>query len=549
MTMTAAQALVGTMKSHGVTRVFCVPGESFLAVLDALHDEPAVEVITCRHEGGAGFMAVADAKLTRKAGVAFVSRGPGAANASIALHVADQDATPFVLFIGQVERKDRGRGAFQEVDYEKSFGGMCKGVWEVNKGEDLAKVSAQAFALAESGVPGPVLVVLPEDMLMDPATGPAQPLPRTAAAAPVQADVARAAKMLAESRRPLMILGSSLKQADVDLAVKVSEAYGIPVATGWKQQHLFPNRHPHYAGHLGYNIPAAHLDTLSPADLILAVGTRLGDVTTQGYKLPTAPKPEQPLIHVHPAKEALNKLYQADLAIAADPGAFLSALAACAPKPESNVARAEWMPKASGYAKDLMQWKGPVSAKDGLVFGAVIDVLNRLLPQDAILTQDAGNFSGWIHRYYYFGGRQTLIAAVAGAMGIGVPAAVAAALRHPDRKVVGFVGDGGALMTGNEIATARQYGAKPLIILSDNHAFATIRQHQEKHFPGRVKSTTLSNPDFVAYAKSFGAKAWLVETPEQIEPTLREALAADTVAVMVVKTSLKHISAFMTLKD
>lgn len=549
MTITAAQALVATLKSHGVTRVFCVPGESFLAVLDALHDEPAVDVVTCRHEGGAGFMAVADAKLTRKAGVAFVSRGPGAANASIALHVADQDATPFVLFIGQVERKDRGRGAFQEVDYEKTFGGMCKGVWEVNRGEELAGISAQAFALAESGVPGPVLVVLPEDMLLDPASGPAQPLPRAAVPPPAQADVARAAKMLAGSRRPLMILGSSLRQSDVALAVKVSEAYGIPVATGWKQQHLFPNRHPHYAGHLGYNIPAAHLDTLSPADLILAVGTRLGDVTTQGYKLPTAPTPQQPLIHVHPAREALGKLYKADLAIAADPGAFLSALAAAAPKPESNVARAEWMPKACGYARDLMQWKGPVSAADGLVFGAVVDALNRLLPEDAILTQDAGNFSGWVHRYYCFGGRQTLIAAVAGAMGIGVPAAVAAALRYPERKVVGFVGDGGALMTGNEIATARQYGARPLIILSDNHAFATIRQHQEKHFPGRVKATSLSNPDFVAYALSFGARAWRVETPEQIEPALREALAADTVAVMVVKTSLKHISAFMTLKD
>ena len=548
--MNAAQALVGTLKLHGVDRVFCVPGESFLAVLDALHDEPAVEVISCRHEGGAGFMAVADAKLTRRAGVALVSRGPGATNASIALHVANQDATPFVLFIGQVERKDRGRGAFQEVDYDKSLGGLCKGVWEVNKGEDLARVCAQAFALAESGVPGPVLVVLPEDMLLDPVTGSAcKPLPRDTAAAPAEADLARAAKMLSAARRPLMILGSSLRQSDVNLAVKVSEAWGIPVAAGWKQQHLFPNRHPNYAGHLGYNIPAAHLDTLSPADLILAVGTRLGDVTTQGYQLPKAPKPEQPLIHVHPASDALNKLYQADLAIAADPGAFLSALAAHAPKPESNVARAEWLPQACGYAKDLMQWKGPISAKDGLVFGSVIDELNRLLPEDAILTQDAGNFSGWIHRYFYFGGRQTLIAAVAGAMGIGVPAAVVAAMRYPNRKVVGFVGDGGALMTGNEIATARQFGARPLIIISDNSAFATIRQHQEKHFPGRVKATNLTNPDFVAYAKAFGARAWLVDTPEKIEPVLREALAADTVAVVVVKTSLKHISAFSTLKD
>jgi acetolactate synthase-1/2/3 large subunit len=545
--MNAAQALVGTLKRHAVDRVFCVPGESFLAVLDALHDEPSIEVITCRHEGGAGFMAVADAKLTRKPGVAFVSRGPGASNASIALHVADQDAVPFVLFIGQVERKDRGRGAFQEVDYQKSFGGLCKGVWEVNHGEELAGVCAEAFALASAGVAGPVLVVLPEDMLYDAASTVADPLPRVAVGAPAAADMQRAVELLSKAERPVMIVGSALTQADVERVVKASEAWGIPMVAGWKQQHLIPNRHPHYAGHLGYNIPAAHLDILLPADLVLAVGTRLGDVTTQGYRFPLAPKPEQPLIHVHPSREALNRVHQADVAIAADCGAFLSALTAAAPKPAP--VRTEWMAKTHGYAKTLMQWKGPESAPDGVVFGAVAAALNDLLPDDAILTHDAGNFSGWVHRYFYFNGRQTLIAASAGAMGIGVPAAVAAAMRYPKRRVIGFVGDGGILMTGNEIATARMYGVKPLIILSNNNSFATIRQHQEKHFPGRVKSTGLANPDFVAYAKAFGAKAWLIDSAEKIKPVLTEALAADTAAVVVVNSSLKHISAFATLKD
>jgi len=542
----AAETLVATLKRHAVDRVFCVPGESFLAVLDALHDEPSIEVITCRHEGGAGFMAVADAKLTRKPGVVFVSRGPGAANASIALHVADQDAVPFVLFIGQVERKDRGRGAFQEVGYQKSFGGMCKGVWEVNKGEELAGVCAEAFALASAGVAGPVLVVLPEDMLYDAASTVADPLPRVAAGAPAAADMQRAVELLSKSQRPVMIVGSALTQADVERVVKASEAWGIPMVAGWKQQHLIPNRHPHYAGHMGYNIPAAHLELLLPADLVLAVGTRLGDVTTQGYQFPRAPKPEQPLVHVHPAREALNRVHQSDVAIAADCGAFLSALASAAPK--TAPVRTEWLAKTHGYAETLMQWKGPESAPDGVVFGAVAAALNDLLPDDAILTQDAGNFSGWVHRYFYFNGRHTLIAASAGAMGIGVPAAVAASMRYPKRRVIGFVGDGGILMTGNEIATARMYGVKPLIILSNNNAFATIRQHQEKHFPGRVKSIGLANPDFVAYARAFGARAWLIDSAEKIRPVLTEALAADTAGLVVVNSSLKHISAFATLK-
>ena len=280
--MNAAQALVKTLIAHGVDRVFCVPGESYLPVLDAIHDEPSIRLISCRHEGGAGLMAVADAKLTRRHGVVCVSRGPGASNAALAIHVAEQDAVPLLVLIGQIERKDLGRGAFQEIDYRKTFGGMAKGVWEVTKGKNLASITAQALHLAASGIPGPVLISLPEDMLEEAASGPVAALPNEAVPQASDADVARTAEMLTRAERPMLVVGPALQLSERELLVEVSEKFKLPVALGWKQQHLFPNRHPHYAGHLGYNIPAAHLETVSPADLVIGLGTRLGDVTKIG---------------------------------------------------------------------------------------------------------------------------------------------------------------------------------------------------------------------------------------------------------------------------
>ena len=543
--MHAAQALVQTLVAHGVDRIFCVPGESFLPVLDALYDAAQIQVVNCRHEGGAGLMAVADSKLTRRAGVVCVSRGPGASNVSIAVHVAEQDAVPLVVLIGQIERKDRGRGAFQEVDYEKTFGGMCKGVWEVNKGEELSAVCAQAFARAASGIPGPVLVSMPEDMLLDQASGPAAPHVTAPVPAPLDADVAQAAALLALAQRPVVIAGASLAAEDVGLLVQVSDAYRLPVAVGWKQQHLFPNRHAHYAGHLGFNIPQAHMETLQPADAVLALGSRLGDVTTQGYRFPAAPEPAQPLIHVHPAREVLGSVYRARLAVQADCGVFLAQLLKHAPDTVPPQ-RAAWIARTHGYVEELMRWTD-LRADDGVVYGAVIEALNRLLPPDAIVTHDAGNFSAWMHRYYFFRDRQVLIGGEAGAMGFGVPAAVAASLRHPRRKVVCLVGDGGMLMTGNELATAVQFGAKPLILLSNNGSYGTIRQYQEKQYPGRVVGTRLSNPDFAALARAFGAQAWVIDRHEQIAAVLQSALAADGAALVEVKSSLTYISAFTKL--
>ncbi|OFZ97162.1 MAG: hypothetical protein A3H35_01630 [Betaproteobacteria bacterium RIFCSPLOWO2_02_FULL_62_17] len=543
--MNAAQALVKTLAAHGVDRIFCVPGESYLPVLDALYDAAQIQVVNCRHEGGAGLMAVADSKLTRRAGVVCVSRGPGASNVSIAVHVAEQDAVPLLVLVGQIERKDRGRGAFQEVDYEKTFGGMCKGVWEVNKGEELSTVCAAAIARATSGIPGPVLISMPEDMLLDAASGPALPIAVAPVPVPRDADVAQAATLLAGAQRPVVIAGASLAAEDVELLVQVSDAYRLPVAVGWKQQHLFPNRHANYAGHLGFNIPQAHRETLQPADAVLALGSRLGDVTTQGYRFPAAPEPAQPLIHVHPAREVLGSVYRAQLAIQADCGAFLAQLLKRAPDsvpPE----RAAWIARTHGYVEELMRWKD-LQADDGVVYGAVIEALNRLLPPDAIVTHDSGNFSAWMHRYYFFRDQQVLIGGEAGAMGFGMPAAVAASLRHPQRKVVCLVGDGGMLMTGNELATAVLFSAKPLILLSNNGSYGTIRQYQEKQYPGRVVGTRLRNPDFAALARAFGAQAWVINNSNQIPSVLQAALAADGPALVEVKSSLTYISAFAKL--
>lgn len=542
--MNAARALVDTLLAHGVDRAFCVPGESFLAVLDAMHDRPQLQMITCRHEGGAGLMASADARITGRPGVAFVSRGPGATNASIALHVAQQDGIPLVLFVGQVERKDRGRGAFQEVDYRDAFGGLCKGVWEVQRGADLSPICAQAFRIAVEGVPGPVLIALPEDMLLDEDCKPAAAQLRAVEHRSDVGDLREVAASLSRSRRPLVIVGSALEPKDVSALVAVSERFALPVVTEWKYQHLFPNRHPHYAGHLGYNIPARKLKMLEPSDLVLALGTRLGDVTTQGYRFPRGPIPEQPLIHVHPAADGIGRVYEPTLTLQADLGAFLRQL--LEEVSEVPHERASWLEGLREEVQAEMRWS-PVEAEDGVVFGQVMNTLDRLLPEDAILTQDAGNFSGWLHRYFHCSGRHLLLGCQAGAMGFGVPAAVAAALREPSRRVVGFVGDGGVLMTGNEIATALQYGAAPLIVLSDNGSYGTIRQHQEGQYPGRVQSTNLRNPDFVAWARSFGAEAMCIDRSEDVEPMLRQALANAVLTVVVVRTSLRHISAWRTL--
>jgi acetolactate synthase-1/2/3 large subunit len=548
MSATAAQMLAETLVRHEVDRVFCVPGESYLALLDALLDRSEIEVVTCRHESGAGFMAVADGKITGRPGIALVSRGPGATNASIAVHTADQDAVPMVLFIGQVERKDRGRGALQEVDYETTFADMAKHVVEVSNPGVLCDAVAEAFRIALSGTPGPVIVSMPEDMLMDPAPAAADPLPVVAPALDRDA-VAEAAERLAVAERPLIIAGAGVSGAEGRrLLAACADQWQVPVAVGFKRQDLIDNDHPCFAAHLGYGAPARILDTLAEADLIIAIGTRLGDVTTQGYRLPKAPRPDQPLVHIHPDAAQVGRVYDTDLGIVADAGAFLAALAdRNAPSPPP--ARGEWIERVHAVHADMARWQARPAPKDGVDFGHVIMALAEALPGDAVIAGDAGNFNGWMHRYFPFRATNLLLGAVSGAMGLAVPAAVAAALRCPDRPVIGLIGDGGYLMTGNELATAVRHGAAVKLFVANNGSFGTIRLHQEKAYPGRVMGTDLVNPDFARLAEAFGALGLTIAEPADAEPVVAEALAHDGPVVVDVRSSLERISAFADLDD
>jgi acetolactate synthase-1/2/3 large subunit len=541
--LSAAGLLVAELEAHGVDRAFCVPGESYLAVLDALYGRP-VEVVTCRHEGGAGFMAVADAKLTGRPGICLVSRGPGASNAAIAVHTAQQDAVPLLLFVGQIERKDRGRGAFQEVTYERMFGDMAKLVVEISDPQRIAEVTTRAFHLATTGVPGPVVVVLPEDMLTDPAPAPvlpprAHPLARASPAA-----VGAAAEKLRRAERPLLIAGSRLSQPAARAALRrAAERWDVPVAVSFRQQDLLDNDHPLFAGHLGYMIPRPQVAAYQESDLILAIGTRLGDVTTQGYVIPTAPRPQQTLVHVYDDAAVLGSVFAADLAIAADPTAFLDALAAEAAPAAGR--HAAWNEKLHRLWVEMATWK-PVAAADGVVFGSVIAALAKRAAPEAVFAIDAGNFSGWLSRFYPFRASQRLLGPISGAMGFGMPAAVAAALRLK-RRVIALIGDGGMLMTGNELAVAVQHQLPLVVIVSSNGSYGTIRLHQEKSFPGRRIGTDLANPDFARLAEAFGATGIKVERDEEIDAALDRAFAAKGPALIDVRTSLEHISAFTTL--
>lgn len=543
----AADLLVDTLALHGVDRVFCVPGESYLSVLDGFTENSGIDVVTCRHESGAGFMALADARLTGRPGIAFVSRGPGAMNASIAVHTAQQDAVPFILFIGQVERPHRHMNAFQEVDYERFFGAMAKWVVEVNDAARLPDMVATAFHAAQSGTPGPIIVSLPEDMLEDIVDcAAATPLPLPKAGANTAA-LEQVAAMISQAQRPLIIAGGLLKNDAGQAALQcTAEAFGVPVATAVRHADLLPNDHLLYAGHLAYGAPAELSAAVAEADLVLAVGTRLGDVTTQGYTFPAAPRPAQPLIHVWPDAAAVGQLRHADQGLVADPAGFLDDLRAYAPA-EVAGHHMRWSKHLHGVATSLRNWSGPIDADDGVIFAAAVLAADRILGQDAIITIDSGNFGGWVQRLLRFGGGRKMLAPSSGAMGYGVPAAVAASLRCPERDVVCFVGDGGFLMTGNELATAMQTGAHPVLVIADNSAYGTIRMHQEKHFPQRVSATGLCNPDFARLAETYGALGIAVDHSGQMEDALRTALAARRPAIVSVRTSLQYISAAATI--
>ncbi len=541
----AAELLVDCLRAQGADRIFCVPGESYLTLLDALHDAPDIKVVTCRHEGGAGFMAVTDAKITGRPGLCAVSRGPGATNAAIAIHTAEQDAVPLVVLIGQVARQDRGRGAFQEVDYGRTFVDMAKAVWEVNDAEQLPEVVARAFHVALSDTPGPVVLSLPEDMLSDMTTAEVVPRLPIAVATPGERDLEAVLELLAGAERPLLIAGGRLGAPDGRAALlKAAEAHDLAVALSFKRQDHFPNDHPNFAGYLGFKIPPAVVEALGASDLILAVGTRLTDVTTQGYRLPRAPVPEQPLVHVYPDPARIGGVYSTALGLPVDPVAFLELLAE---RPAArSAARRAWVEALHGQARDLAVYV-PQPVTDGVNFGAVAHAISRGADPDAVIVMDAGNFSSWVHRHWPWQPDNLILGTVGGAMGLGIPGAVAAALRLPERQVISFVGDGGMLMTGGELATAMQQGARLKVFVSNNRSYGTIRLHQERDFPHRVTATDLANPDFAQLARAFGATGIAIERDEDIDQAVAQALAAEESVIVDVRASLEAISAYTTI--
>lgn len=538
--MRAADLIVRSLEAHGIKRVYCVPGESYLALLDALHDS-SIDVIACRHEGGAGFMACAEAKLTGKPTVFLASRGPGATNASIAIHMAEQDALPVILMLGQVSREERTRGVFQEMDFGSMFGSFAKAVYEVTEGQKLVELMPRALHLAQKGTPGPVVFSLPEDMLHD-EVGDAEahvyPLPLLGHTSAAISDIQQ---LIDKSERPVVIAGAALRGERGALALhRFAEAQRIAVAVSWKSQDVFDNGSPLYAGHFGPGSAKAYRDLLAEADLILAFGTRLGDFASLSYAFPEAPAPKQTLVHVYGDHKPLGHVFRTDMPLCADPTLVLRDLAQTARVVSSG--REAWNRKLNAYVKANQAFTAR-DVDDGVDFGAVTDALARLAPKNCIITMDAGNMTTWAHRHWCMSPANTLIGCVAGAMGLGVPAAVAAAIVEPQRTAICFVGDGGVLMTGQELATAMAQGAAPKIVISDNGIYGTIRTHQERAYPQRVSGTKLQNPDFTAWAKSFGAAAYRLEMGSDIDATVRAFLAEPGAAVLHVKSSAKSLSA------
>ncbi|HYR18962.1 MAG TPA: thiamine pyrophosphate-binding protein [Myxococcales bacterium] len=538
------QILVQSLLSQGVDHVFCVPGESHLAVLDGLYDaRDRIRLVVCRHESGASNMADAYGKLTGEPGVALVTRGPGATNASIGVHTASQDSTPLLLLVGQVPRAFADREAFQEIDYRRMFGQMAKWVAQIDDPRRVPEYVSHAFHAATSGRPGPVVLALPEDMLTEQAEANAAPRYQRVAAAPAPEQLARLGALLAGARSPVAILGGSgwTAEACADLR-RFAEAWQLPVACAWRFQDLFDNDHPQYAGDVGIGINPKLARRVREADLALVLGPRLGEMTTSGYTLFEVPVPRQMLVHAHAGAEELGRVYAADLPIHSAMPELAAALAQLRP-----AAAPAWAEETAAARAEYVAWNAPVRVPGPLQMAEIVGHLRERLPPDAIVTNGAGNFSTWAHRFYRYRRFKSQVAPTSGAMGYGVPAAVAAKAVHPDRIVVAFAGDGDFLMTGQELATAVQHDLPVIVIVVNNGAYGTIRMHQERHYPGRVHGTRLTNPDFAAYARSFGASGELVETTEQFAPAFERALSAGRPALLELRLSEEVITPTTTL--
>ncbi len=541
---TGGQILVDALRLHGVDTVFGVPGESYLGALDALYEaRNQIRVITCRQEGGAGFMAEAYGKLTGKPGICFVTRGPGATNASIGVHAAMQDSTPFILLVGQIPRQMMGREAFQEIDYRQMFAfPIAKAAYQIDDPQRIPEIMYKAFHVAMSGRRGPVVVALPEDVLVETCVVEDGKPYEAVSAHPGPEQISAVADLLAAAERPVMVLGGSgwTAAARADIA-GFAKTNGLPTCVSFRRQDLFDNTDPLYIGDLSASVDPNLVKRVKDADLLLVVGARLGEMTTRGYTTVSVPAPKQRLIHVYPEAAELGRVYQPDLAIESGMPAFARAANA------TIRFDSKWQAWAADARADYVATQARDPVDGPLDLGHVMTILQEILPDDTIVTVDAGNFSGWPQRYWQFRHGNSELGPTLGSMGYSVPAGVAAKITKPDRTVVSFVGDGGYMMNGQELATAVHHGAALIVLVFNNGIFGTIRMHQEREYPGRTIMTDLTNPDFAALARAYGAHGETVTRTDEFESALKRAIASKKAAVIELRTDPNIITTRTTL--
>jgi acetolactate synthase-1/2/3 large subunit len=542
---TGGQLIVEALEANGTDRIFCVPGESYLAVLDALHDSD-IRTIVCRQEGGAAMMADCQGRRTGRPGVCFVTRGPGATNASAGVHIAMQDSVPMILFIGQIAGHARYREAFQEVDYHAFFGDIAKWVVEIDDAARIPELVTRAFAVATSGRPGPVIVSLPEDMLVSEVEAP-QALPFTPVETrPGDAELDRLETLLGEAKRPFVILGGTRWSEDAVAHIRrIAEDWALPIGCSFRRQMLFDHCHENYAGDVGIGLNPKLATAIREADLILLIGGRFGEMPSSDYTLMKSPYPDQKLVHVHVDANELGRVYRPTLAINASPSAFVEAFASRKPKTAPV-----WASETKQRHADYLAWSTPPKTGPGAVqMGPIMDYLEGVLPEDAIICNGAGNFATWMHRFHRFRRFNTQAAPTSGSMGYGVPAGVGAKSVFPDREVIVWAGDGDFLMHGQEFATAVQYDLPVIVVILNNGIYGTIRMHQEREYPGRVSGTSLKNPDFAAYARAFGGHGETVETTDAFAPAFERARTSGKPAIIEIRLDPEAITPARTLSD
>ncbi|MBS9720948.1 thiamine pyrophosphate-binding protein [Tianweitania sp. BSSL-BM11] len=542
---TGGQLIVDALEANGVKQIYCVPGESYLAVLDALHDS-AIDTIICRQEGGAAMMADSEGRLTGKPGVCFVTRGPGATNASPGIHIAMQDSVPMILFVGQIARGIRHREAFQEVDYKAVFGSLAKWVVEIENAARIPELVTRAFAVATSGRPGPVVIALPEDMLTDKVEALAALSYTPVETAPGAAQMTELQARLEKAERPVVILGGTRwSEGSVAAFEQAVENWNLPVGCSFRRQMLFDNSHPNYAGDVGIGPNPKLAAAIKQADLVLLVGGRFGEMPSSDYTLIKSPYPDQTLVHVHADANELGRVYRPTLAINASPEAFAHAFAAMTPKKAPA-----WGEHTKALNDAYQAWSTPPQTGPGAVqMGPIMQHLGEVLGDDAIICNGAGNYATWIHRFHKFRRYGTQAAPTSGSMGYGTPAAVAAKRLFPEREVIAFAGDGCFLMNGQEFATAVQYGLPIIVIVVNNGIYGTIRMHQEREYPGRVSGTTLTNPDFAALARAYGGHGETVETTADFAPAFKRARESGRPAIIEIKLDPEALTPSRTLSD